>query len=115
MNDLGCIIKSSMGLADVCHAINELDNGQKYKLLREHNKPGTDFNSPKTFRNGCYRSFQYRWLQKYPWLVYSKAVDGRFCKFCASFSKNRAKLDVLVNKHFTTWVKVHKKISRPCV
>ena len=59
--DLGCIIKPSMTtLKEVCDAIDELDNGQKYKLLTEHFKPDASFSFPKTFSSGCNRSFQYR-------------------------------------------------------
>ena len=72
--DLGSIIKPFMTtLKDVCDAIDKLDNEQKYKPLTEHFKP--------TFSSGCNRSFQYRWLEKYAWLVYSKQLDGEFCKF----------------------------------
>lgn len=111
INDIGFIIKPSMSVEEVSDAVNKLTNGKKYKLLQEHYKPGIDFVFPKTFSSGCNRSFQYRWLEKYPWLVYSKAVNGGFCKFCALFAKNRAKVAVLVNKPFTAWVKVHKKVD----
>lgn len=111
VHDLGYIIKPSMGVAEVCRTVSELTDGQRYKLLKEHYRPSADFKFPKTFSNGCYRSFQYRWLDKYSWLVYSKVADGGFCKFCALFSKNRDSLGVLVNKPFTMWVKVHKIVE----
>ena len=98
--DLGCIIKPSMTtLKEVCDAIDKLDNGQKYKPLTEHFKP--------TFSSGCNRSFQYRRLEKYPWLVYSKQLDLEFCKFCDIFARNRETPGVLVNKPFSNWVKVN--------
>ena len=111
VHDLGHIIKSSMDSTEVCRAVSKLTDGQRYKLLKEHYRPGTDFKFPKTSSNGCYRSFQYRWLEKHPWLVYSKEADGGFCKFCSLFSKNRESLGVLVNKPFTMWVKVHKVVE----
>ena len=111
--DLGCITKPSMTtLKEVCDAIDKLDNGQKYKLLAEHFKLDASFSFPKTFSSGCNRSFQYRWLEKYPWLVYSKQLDGGFCKFCAIFARNRETLGVLVNKPFTNWVKVNNVCER---
>ena len=109
--DLGQIIKSSMDSTEICRAVSKLTDGQRYKFLKEHYRPGTDFKFPKTFSNGCYRSFQYRWLEKHPWLVYRKEADGGFCKFCALFSKNRESLGVLVNKLFSVWVKVHKVVE----
>ena len=111
MNDLGHVIKLTMDVADVCRAVCELSNGQKYQLLNDHYKPSADYNFPKNFSNGCYRSFQHKWLEKYPWLVYSKAASGGFCKFCTLFSKNRANLGVLVNKPFTNWIKVNKIVQ----
>ena len=66
---------------------------------------------PKVHNNGCYRSFQLKWLDKYPWLVYSKELDGGFCKFCSLFAKNRSALGVLVNKPFKMWVKVTKVVD----
>ena len=111
VHDLGYIIQYSMGIAEVSRAVSELSNGQRYKLLKEHYRPRADFKFPKTFNNRCYTSFQYRWLEKYSWLVYSKVADGGFCKFCALFSKNRESLGVLVNKPFTMWVKVHKIVE----
>lgn len=62
---------------------------------------------PKVHSN---RSFQHKWLDKYPWLLYSKELDGGFCKFCL-FAKNRSTLGVLVNKPFRRWVKVNKVVD----
>ena len=104
VNDLGFIIKPSMTVNEVCQAVSKLTNGQKYQLLTDHYKPNIGFTFPKAFSNGCNRSFQYRWQEKYPWLVYSKAVNGGFCKFCALFTKNRTKFGVLVNKPFTSLI-----------
>ena len=39
--------------------------------------------------------------------MYSKQLDGGFCKVCAIFARNRENLGVLVNKSFTNWVKVN--------
>lgn len=77
----------------------------------DHYKPSRTFSFPKVFSNGCYSSFEQKWLDKYPWLVYSKEVDGGFCKFCALFAKNRNTLGVFVNKPFRRWVKVNKIVD----
>ena len=45
-------------------------------MLTNHFKPGADYSLPE-HANG--RSFQFRWLQWYPWLVYSKQENGGFC------------------------------------
>ena len=81
MHDLGYIIKSMMNAEEVSQAVSELTDGQRYKLLKENYRPRANFKFPKTFSNGCYRSFQYRWLDKHSWLVYSKIVDVGFVGF----------------------------------
>ena len=110
-NDLGDILKPSMSSDEICSRIKSLTSIQKYKLLTEHYTPGNSFSFPKVFNNGCYRSFQLKWLKKYPWLVYSKALNGGFCKHCALFVKDRTRYGVLVNKPFESWVKVHKVVD----
>ena len=52
-----------------------------------------------------------KWLKHYPWLVYSKALDGGFCKYCYRFVKDRSKYNVLINKPFKKWVKVSKTMG----
>ena len=108
INDLGLILRESLTVSEVSRAISGLTPGQKYTLLMEHYKPDRSFIFPKVHSNGCHRSFQQKWLDRYPWLVYSKEVDGGFCKFCSLFAKNRSTLGVLVNKSFRRWVKVNK-------
>ena len=66
---------------------------------------------PKIFSDRCCRSFQLKWLDKYPWLIYSKELDGGFCKFCSLLARNRSELGVLVNKPFRRWVKVTKIVD----
>ena len=113
VNDVGLIIKESMSNDEVSHAVSALSPGQKYAILTEHYVPGKSFSFPKIYNNDCYRSFQRKWLDKYPWLVYSKERDGGFCKLCALFATklSRCTLGVLVNRPFTTWVKVHKIVE----
>ena len=53
VHDLGYILQSSMGIAEVSRAVNELSDRQRYKLLKEHYRPRADFKFPKTFSNGC--------------------------------------------------------------
>ena len=57
--------------------------GQKCTLLSQHHKVRGKFCVSKGFDSGCYRSIQRKWLDKYPWLVYSKKVDGGSAGFVA--------------------------------
>ncbi len=109
--DIGSVIKPGMTADGVTAAVNALSSGEKYKLLTNHFQPSYNFAFPNVFTNGCNRQFQYRWLGKYPWLAYSKIVNGGFCKFCCLFATNRAQLGALVNKPFTAWIKVQKIVD----
>ena len=44
---------------------------------------------PKHVEYGKQRKFQGSWLKAYPWLVYSKKLDGGLCLACVLFSKRR--------------------------
>ena len=56
---------------------------KKYQLIVDHFVPDATFKFPKDTNSG--RSFQYRWLAKYPWLRYSEKADGGFCLACVLF------------------------------
>ena len=77
----------------------------KYHLLVNHFKPDADYTFPKC-SNG--RSFKHKWLQKYPWLVYSKQKNGGFCLPCALFAASAyhsSDPGVLVNHPITNFKK----------
>ena len=63
--------------------------------------------SLKFFMNGCNRSFQRSWQQRYPWLVYTKECDGGFCLPCVLFAIRKS-LGTLVTTPFNRWTKVSK-------
>lgn len=42
--------------------------------------PILDTNTKKNLR------FQYTWLERFPWLVYSKKEDGAYCRYCVVFA-----------------------------
>ncbi len=104
--DIGCIIKPTMTADEICGAVKSLDKGQMFKLLTGHFVPDRSYLFPIVFSAGCNRRFQVKWLEKYPWLVYSASLNGGFCKYCTLFVKDRSKLGRLVNKPFGKWVKV---------
>ena len=63
---------------------------------------------PATHSYGCKCKFNTDWLNKYPWLVYSRANDGVYCAPCALLCSehNRINKGFLVNVPFRNWVKV---------
>ena len=60
------------------------------------------------FSYGCYQKFNTTWLDKYPWLRYSRIRDGLFCGACfILLPKDKPKdKDLLVNVPFSDWVKI---------
>ena len=103
-DEIGTIIKPGMSCNEILASIKQLTSGQKYKLLTNHFIPCSDFKFPKTFKHGCNRQFQLKWLDKYSWLVYSKDLSGGFCKYCALFVTDRSKCVVFVNTPFQNWI-----------
>lgn len=111
INDIGLVIQEGMSVEEVSCAVSALLPCQKYSLLTKHFKPDKGFQFPKIYSNVCNRSFQLSWLDRYPWLVYSKEVDGGFCKYCSLFVKDRSSLGALVNRPFRKWVKINKIVE----
>ena len=109
--DLGQILTATMSVADIKTKISALSDNQKYTLLKHHSKPGDDYIFPSQYEGGCNRSFQRSWLDSYPWLVYSKYLDGAFCPYCALFASPRDHLGILVNKPLTKWRKKSEYIG----
>ena len=91
---------------DIAHYISSpVSSRSRYKLLTDHFKPPSDFSFPKGV-NG--RSFQHRWLQIFPWLVYSKQENGGYCLPCVLFAPTGyrgSNPGVLVNRPLTTFSK----------
>ena len=60
--------------SEVSSTVSGLTAGLKYTLLTIITDQATIL-FPKIFNDGCYRSFQQKWLDKYPWLVYGRELD----------------------------------------
>ena len=63
----------------------QLSGAVKYHSLVNHFRPSVTFKFPKN-ANG--RSFQYKWLQQYPWLCYSQQENGGVCLPCVPFASD---------------------------
>ena len=104
---LGNYAPSISGLSSIGHkgdigvnigSLTRLSGADKYALLVDLYVPPTSFNFPKHAEHGKQRSFQLSWLTKYPWLAYSRLLDGGFCLPCAVFSRGGGGDRVLVEK-----------------
>ena len=74
-NDIGMIMKTLPSLSDA----------EKHNLLCNIWKPEPSYHFPIS---PSHRKFQHSWLSRFPWLAYSKALDGAFCVDCVFFGEN---------------------------
>ncbi len=81
-------------------------DNERYHILTSAWIPSEKDSFP---RRADHRSFQYGWLSRYQWMVYSREHDGVFCKNCAVFAVEMVgkgchqKLGGLVTKPFDNW------------
>ena len=95
--------------------IQDLSNQRKYEVMNNVWSLNTNFQFPKSKESGRARRFNPAWLKDFPWLVYSKYLDGAFCLACALFSKqcggrNSTKLDKLVKSPLTFWTTAFQRL-----
>lgn len=71
-------------LGTFTHSLHPMTDNDKFHLIQEHFIPDSKYKFPQASNK---RSFQYRWLQRYNWLRYSKQDDGGYCLPCSLFFK----------------------------
>ena len=82
-NDLGIFIQANKPVKDVIATISRMSDGQKYHLLKSHDRPSHHYTFPIRLVGGTMRSFRLQWLDEHAWLVYSRKIDGAFlCVLC---------------------------------
>lgn len=105
VNDLGLYFTKAQSLSD----------DRKLELLKNSWTPTRAYNFPKTQFYGKNRAFSFEWLTQFPWLVYSAAQDGAFCRFCVLFGhltgKNSDRLDKLYKSPLKNWVSASTKFK----
>ena len=105
VNDLGLYYTKAQSLSD----------DRKLELLKNSWTPPRGYNFPKTQFYGKNRAFSFEWLTQFPWLVYSAAQDGAFCRFCVLFGhltgKNSDRLDKLYKSPLKNWVSASTKLK----
>ena len=95
MHDIGVIM----------NRVPRMSDADKYTLILDPYVPPADFIFPKHAEHGKQRSFQYSWLTKYPWLVYSRYLDGGFRLACVLFSKGGGGCIILVQRGMCKFTK----------
>ena len=72
-------------LTDIAEVIgsHSLSADTKHILMTNHFRPDVNYPFPK---GSTAHSFQFQWLQSFPWHVYSKQADGGFSLPCVLFA-----------------------------
>ena len=106
---------SPFDLGVLFEELRQFSDQRKFELINNVWRPGSTFLFPKTKESGRNRRFNSSWLQDFPWLVYSRYLDGAFCLPCVLFARqcgrNSAKLDKLVKSPLPFWTTAFNRLS----
>ncbi|XP_025202388.1 zinc finger MYM-type protein 1-like [Melanaphis sacchari] len=95
---------------------NNINDAKKYELLKNPWTPPKNYQFPIEQQRRL--KFQFDWLIRFPWLVYSEKVQGALCKCCVLFANNSVgkrihhKLGALIIKPFTKWKDAIERFNR---
>ena len=86
----------------------------KYKLLTNHFKPDHSYEFPSRFQPGCMKALTHHWPASFSFLAYSKQYDSVFGLPCILFDKSKISLKskFFKNTGFSSWFKMHEKVSK---
>ena len=105
LTDIGSFYLNTASMTDM----------ERYEKMLNVWKPDPKFAFPSRQIHGKSRKFVYSWLINYPWLAYSKLLDGTFCLPCVLFGRktgqNASKLDKLMKSPLTDWSSASYRIK----
>ena len=95
--------------------LKNIDRETMYQIITsEPNPDPSSYPRSRPSASSSFRQFQPNWLKQYPWLHYSRSVDGAFCRACAFFAPESVGghvLGQLVTKPLKVWNKMSEKAS----
>ena len=102
-------------LATDTRIVSKLIRDERYCILTSPTDPNP-LHYPRTRCHGSssFRQFQPGWIKQYPWLIYSRHVDGVFCRACVFFAPEKVALQStgqFVINPFNTWVSKSQKMN----
>lgn len=103
---------SGLNINDISEVLSmpksNIDNNVKYMILNQDSIHLESFKFPSKKEGIKSRCCQLSWLKQYKWAVYSKNIDGIFCKHCFLFGKStshNSTISTLVTQPLTKWKK----------
>ena len=103
-------VGNAMDIGNFVGRAHELDDAMKYNVIENHWKPSKDSVLPSRVYGTnkiSSRKFLVSWLDRWPWLAYSKIFDGAFCIPCVLFGQETGfsgrKLVKLFKEPATNW------------
>ena len=88
----------------------KLSRDEKFELLKNVHTPDANISYPMFSFGSKKRSFQHRWIARYPKLCYSSSTDGAFCLHCVLLSDDQ-KQGQLVKQPFCNWKKATERFD----
>ena len=97
--------------------ISSYSDQDKLKFIENVWKPGELFDFPSSVEcSNSNRRFVWSWRKRFPWLAYSKYLDGEFCLPCVFFGvqcgRNTDKLDKLYKSLLTLWTSAISRFTK---
>lgn len=91
----------------VYSTISKASPAEKHRFINNVWKPPLGYTFPASVETGELRKCRQEWLARFPWLAYSKYLDGVFCLPCICFGiqsgKNASRLERLFRSPLTFW------------
>ena len=98
--------------------ISSYSDQDKLKFMENVWKPGELFDFPVSVEcSNSNRHFVWSWLKRFPWLAYSKYLDGAFRLPCVFFfgvqcGQNSNKLDKMYKSPLTLWTSAISRFTK---
>ena len=107
-SDIGKILQGNTNL-------KHLSRDERYSVLKtEPDANPSSYPRTRSCQSGSFRQFQPSWMKKYPWLYYSRHVDGAFCRACVFFGPDEVSgrcLQQFVSTPYRAWIKMSEKAN----
>ena len=101
---------NELDIGNFANTAKELGDDMRMRLLEQHWKLSSSFVFPRKkygVKKVSYRQFNFKWLDRWGWLAYSRKFDGAFCAPCVLFGHesghNGQKLTKLYKEPLQNW------------